>query len=231
MDPKGSADPRRVSDPRQDEPVPQWAEWDESEADRDEDVPPAQPRESRGRRVRARPAGRGASAAAVVRHGGQSGGRGGDRAHGGAADGQPAGAGGGHARRAHHHLPAGRAAPGARRVQRRARRHRAALLAGQGQGGVAAAGQRVGRIGLQLDCRQATGLPADGTQPARVCAERPGQRRRQRHVRRDRRLRSGVAGHAGPAEALPGPQATVRTLPGLGTRRSALCRCSASAER
>ena len=28
--------------------MPQWAEWDEPEADRDEDVPPAQPRESRG---------------------------------------------------------------------------------------------------------------------------------------------------------------------------------------
>ncbi len=47
-DPRALADPRRVSDPRQDEPVPQWADWDEPEADRDEDVPPAQPRESRG---------------------------------------------------------------------------------------------------------------------------------------------------------------------------------------
>ncbi len=39
--------PGGSADPLQGEPVPQWAEWDEPEADRDEDVPPAQPRESR----------------------------------------------------------------------------------------------------------------------------------------------------------------------------------------
>jgi len=54
-DPRGFADPRRVPDPRQDEPVPQWAQWDEPEADGAE-VPPAQPRGSRapgGRALRA----------------------------------------------------------------------------------------------------------------------------------------------------------------------------------
>ncbi len=44
----GSADPGRVSGPPQGEPAPQWAEWDEPEADSGEDVPPAQPRGSRG---------------------------------------------------------------------------------------------------------------------------------------------------------------------------------------
>jgi hypothetical protein len=41
-------DPRRVSYPRQGEPSPQWADWDEPEADSDEDVPPAQPAGPRG---------------------------------------------------------------------------------------------------------------------------------------------------------------------------------------
>jgi hypothetical protein len=41
-------DPRRVSYPRQGEPSPQWADWDEPEADSDEDVPPAPPAGPRG---------------------------------------------------------------------------------------------------------------------------------------------------------------------------------------
>ncbi len=51
----------RVSDPRPGEPLPQWAEWDESETGRDEDVPPAAPRGPRG------PGGRALRAAARKR--------------------------------------------------------------------------------------------------------------------------------------------------------------------
>ena len=74
--------------------------------------------------------------------GGRPGRRGRDRARGGAADARSAWPGAGHARRADRYVPAGRAAPGARRVPRGARCDRAAVSAGEGQGGVAAAGQR-----------------------------------------------------------------------------------------
>ena len=68
--------------------------------------PPRRPgRTARARRAGA--AGRGAQAAAVVLHGRRRGRRGRGGARGGAADRRPAGTGVGHARRAHHHVPAG----------------------------------------------------------------------------------------------------------------------------
>src|SRR5271169_2280646 len=46
-------DTRPGPDPRQDEPVPSWAQWDEPETDGDPDIPPAQPRGPGGRALRA----------------------------------------------------------------------------------------------------------------------------------------------------------------------------------
>ena len=45
--------PRRVSDPDQDEPVPQWAQWEGPEADAEEAVPPPRTRAPGGRALRA----------------------------------------------------------------------------------------------------------------------------------------------------------------------------------
>ena len=63
----------------------------------------------------------------------------------------------------------------------------------------------------------AAGLPAARAQPAGLRAERAGQRGRQRHLRRDRRLQPDPADPAGPAqEHSAEPKATVSTLSGLG---------------
>src|SRR2546430_13603411 len=66
-------------------------------------------------------------------------------------------------------------------------------------------------------------VPADGAEPAGLRAERPGQRRRQRHVRRDRRLPAGAAGAADPAQELAGGRSEEHTSE-LQSQSNLVCR-------